>query len=367
RNLQTLDIDEEGRERFAAFQRLSPADAIIVTAVESRLVYRGIVAATLSIILISFVVTTLSIFFMVLYSRTISLPIKALAGAAAAVQQGDYLIGLKVKARDEIGALTESFIAMGRGLVNFERFTNKQIVALARKGSLSRTGENRRVTICFAMIREFEKIAKGMSPAGVVRFVNRFLARIVPCVTKTGGLVDKFLTESGLVVMAVWGLFSQGEVSPESDTPAEPDTPAEAGTQSAFNCLRSALLMRGALRKLNRKRLARGYPLVKMGCGINSGEVVAGQMGSDERMEWTVIGDAVNLASRIEGPNEVFDTDILITGDTYNLVGDRLITEEMPGLEVKGKSGTLRVFSVVNFKNHYGPTTMEEVRLSWAK
>jgi adenylate cyclase len=257
---------------------------------------------------------------------------------------------------------------MGRGLVNFERFTNKEIVALARKGLLRRAGEKRTVTVCFAMIRGFAETAEGMSPRTLVGFVNRFLARIVPCITRTGGLVDKFLTQSGLVVMAVWGLFPRdagsGEAVPEAGgTAAE----AEAGNPArfAFNCIRSVLLMRNALRSLNRRGLLRGGPQVKMGCGINSGEVVAGQMGSENRMEYTVIGDVVNVASRIEEPNDAFDTDILITENTWNLVGARLVTEEMPGLEVKGKSEPLRVFSVINIRNHYGPETMAEVRQLW--
>jgi adenylate cyclase len=170
---------------------------------------------------------------------------------------------------------------------------------------------------------------------------------VVPCITKTGGLVDKYLTQSGLVIMALWGA-------------AEGKGPAH----DAAGCIYSALMMRNALHNLNRNRRA-GKPLIKMGCGINTGEVIAGQMGSDERMEYTVIGDAVNLASRIEEPNEEFDTDILITENTWKLTDRFFITEEMPPLAVKGIGGIQQVFAVVNRRNHYGPATMEEVRQTW--
>jgi adenylate cyclase len=356
-NLQTLYTDGDGRQYFGAFQKLPGLDAIVVTGIESRLVFQGVAGTVRRVVIISLAVLALSVFFMVLFSRTISRPIKALAAAAASVEAGNYRLSLTPRSGDEIGVLTGSFIAMGRGLVNFERFTNKEIVALARKGKLGRTGEKKTVTVCFAMIRDFTGIAEGMSPKALVGFVNHFLLRMVPCVVKTGGLVDKFLTQSGLVIMAVWGLFPQAA--------AERDMPEESPSRDAFNGIRSALLMRNALRNINRKRLVRGSPLIKMGCGINSGEVVAGQMGSDERMEYTVIGDAVNLASRIEEPNDAFDTDILITEGTWNLTGEQLVTEEMPGIEVKGKEGILRTFSVVNIKNRYGPLTMEEVRQAW--
>jgi adenylate cyclase len=349
-NLQTLYTDENGIEYFGAFQRIPNADALVVTGVESRIIFGGIDSAIRRIIIISASVLVLSIFFMALYSRTISRPIKTLTLAAEAVEEGDYQPPfLTVKSRDEIGTLMDSFISMGRGLANFERFTNKSIVALARRGKLGRTGEKKTVTVCFALIRDFAETAGGMSPKTLVGFVNYFLSHIVPCVTKTGGMVDKYLTQSGVVVMALWG--AAGVSSPAKD---------------AYSCIRSVLAMRNALHRLNRKRQAKGSLVpVKMGCGINSGEVIAGQMGSDERMEYTVIGDTVNLAARIEEPNEAFDTDILITENTWGLIGKYLLAEEMPSLEVKGKSKPLRVFSVVNLRNSYGPATMKEVRQLW--
>jgi adenylate cyclase len=349
-NLQTLYTDG-GREYFGAFQRLPAVDALVITRIESSLVFEGIKRVIARIIIISVLVLALSVFIMARYSRTISRPLKALTRAADAIEEGNYTPPLQEKTHDEIGVLTESFGAMGKGLKNFERFTNKRIVALARQGKLGRTGENRTVTICFAMIRDFELISQGMNPQNLIDLVNRFLTHIVPCVTKTGGHVDKFLTQSGVVVMALWGA-AETAGSPASD---------------AFNCIRSALMMRNALRQLNMKHLATGIslPIVKMGCGINTGEVIAGQMGSDERMEYTVIGSAVNLASRIEEPNDFFDTDILITENTQVLIGRYLVTEEMPSLEVKGRDKPLRVFSVINIKNCFGPGTMKDVRKIW--
>jgi len=225
------------------------------------------------------------------------------------------------------------------------------VVALARNGKLSRTGEKRTVTVCFAMIQNFRALTHGMDPQRLVDFVNRILAGLVPCVTKTGGLVDKFLTQSGVVVMCLWGAANSSG-NPASD---------------AFNCIRSVLKMRNVIRRMNLERFSGGEPgvLIRMGCGINSGEVVVGQMGSEDRMEYTVIGDTVNLAARIEEPNEAFDTDILITENTWKLIGRYLKADEMPSLQVKGKSKPLRVFSVINIKNYHGPSTMEEVRRLW--
>jgi adenylate cyclase len=197
-----------------------------------------------------------------------------------------------------------------------------------------------------------------MDAYDIVKFVNSFLARIVPCIITCGGVVDKFLTQEGVVVMALWGA-AESAGSPERD---------------AFNCIQASLRMRSRVhtwnmerRKSNPAKMKHKYKdtLIKIGCGINTGEVIAGQMGSDERMEYTVIGDAVNIAARIEAPNDLFNTDILITENTWIRIAKRLITEEMPSLEIKGKEKPLRVFAVVNESDSDGPQTMQEVRKQW--
>ena len=168
---------------------------------------------------------------------------------------------------------------------------------------------------------------------------------MVECVEKTNGAVDKFI---GDAVMAHWG------------TAYTAGSPAE----DAFNCVKAALMMRTSLHDLNATRAKNdpGNPDIRIGCGINSGIVTAGQLGSEQRMEYTVIGDPVNLASRAEALNKPMGTDILITENTWELVGDKFITEEMPSVTVKGKEKPVRIFAVVNMKNVAGPKTMKEVR-----
>jgi adenylate cyclase len=169
---------------------------------------------------------------------------------------------------------------------------------------------------------------------------------MVDCVEKTEGVVDKFI---GDAVMAHWGTaYSAG--SPQQD---------------AFNCVKAALMMREALNAMNNERKAGdpADPIIKIGCGINTGIVTAGQLGSDMRMEYTVIGDPVNLASRIEALTKPLGVDILISEDTWLLTKDKFITEEMPSVTVKGKEKPVRIFAVVNFAGaDKGPQAIADVR-----
>ena len=336
---------------FGAFERLPGLDVAVITQIRSDLIDLRVFVEVIKISIIGVIVMILSVFVIARYSKTLTIPLRSLISGVMEIEKGNYEPDLQAKTRDEIGALTTSFISMGLGLANFERFTNKQLVALARKGELGLTGVKRKVTVCFTMIQNFTALTEGMDTKGLFIFLNQLLSSLVPCITNTGGLVDKFLTQEGLVIMSLWGA-AESKGNQQSD---------------AINCIQSVLKMRSALRQINEKRLTGGESrvLAKMSCGINSGEVVAGQMGSQERMEYTVIGDAVNLAARLQEPNEAFNTDILISEATYGLLKNDIIFEEMPSIEVKGKSEALRVFSVINFKNYFGPTTMNEVRQSW--
>jgi adenylate cyclase len=195
---------------------------------------------------------------------------------------------------------------------------------------LAAGGASKTATIFFSDIRSFTAITEKIQPEEVVDFINSYIERMVACVFLTGGTIDKFI---GDAVMAHWGAV-------ESNGSAALD--ALAG-------VKSSLLMRASLRSFNQTRGSAEKPVIKIGCGINSGSVVAGQIGADERMEYTVIGDTVSFADRTETFNKPFGTDILITENTWKLCGSQLITCEMPPVTERGKK--VRIFAVINLRD----------------
>jgi adenylate cyclase len=354
-NLQTRYTGEGGREYFGAFHKLPLANAAVVTNAEYAVIFEGVAATTRRNLYLTGAVLCIAVLFIWFFSGTISAPLKSLAAAAERIKNGEFEQDLTAKGKDEIGLLTERFVEMGRGLAErerlrdtFGRFINKTIAEQAMKGELTLGGETRRVTVFFSDIRSFTAISEKLEPVEVVEFLNDYMTRMVDCVEKTGGVVDKFI---GDAVMAVWG------------APLSAGSPAK----DAFNCVKAALMMRSALWRFNQNRGGDRKPRIRIGCGINTGDVVAGQIGSSRRMEYTVIGDAVNLASRTEALNKPLGTDILITENTYTLVGKYFITEEMPPVTVKGKEKPVRMFAVVNFRPDQqgavrGPADLADVR-----
>jgi adenylate cyclase len=352
-SMQSLYTGEDGRRYFGAFSKLSLAGAVVVTNIEYDVVFEGISATTRRNIFLTLAVLFASIVFIRIFSKSISRPLGTLTDAARQIEEGQFELALKPKTMDEIGALTVSFDRMSKALGIFGRFTNREIAVRAMRGEIRPGGLPKNATIFFSDIRSFTEMSERFTsvygaeaPDRIVFWLNEYLTRMVECVEKTGGVVDKFI---GDAVMAHWG------------TAYTTGNPAE----DAFNCIKAALMMREALVEMNSNRKSSdfGNPPIHIGCGINTGIVTAGQIGSEQRMEYTVIGDPVNLASRTEALNKPFGTDILITENTWQFTGERLVTEEMPPVRVKGKERPVRLFAVLNLKGSTnGPQTLVELR-----
>lgn len=204
-----------------------------------------------------------------------------------------------------------------------DRYVSKQVAEeILRHGdeyAASLGGERRPVTILFSDIRGFTTISEQTSPVELLGRLNEYLTAMVDVVMKHDGTLDKFI---GDAIMAVWGApTSAGEV------------------EDAWRAVQSAAGMRDRLAELR-------LPW-RIGIGLNHGEVVVGNIGSPQRMEYTVIGDAVNVASRVEGLNKDFGTDILLTESVYELVKERVEVKLIGGVAVKGREQKVNVYALV--------------------
>jgi len=338
---------------LTASAKLTAADAAVITGIKYDKVFEGIDAVTKRNIYLTICALCISIIIIWLFSRTISIPVKALTGAVRQIENGVFKPELEEGSGDEIGVLTGSFKKMCSSLSIFGSFKDREVAVKLMRGEIKPEGLQKTATIFFSDICEFAANADGFSKfygaeasEKIVQWLNSYFSGMIECVEKTNGVVDKFI---GDTLMAHWGAaYSSG--SPRKD---------------AFNGIKAALMMRKALFFFNKRRRAgsAGNPPIRIGCGINSGIVTAGQIGNDTRKEYTVIGKPVSLASRLKCLSKSFDADILISEETWMLAGDRFICEEMPPVTIEGKPKPLRTFAVINFSGEMkGPQSLADVR-----
>jgi len=212
-----------------------------------------------------------------------------------------------------------------------ERYVSKNLVkeVLENPGSYYSSLRGVRVpaTVLFSDLIGFTTLSEKADPEALVVQLNEYLSRMTSVVFSNGGTLDKFI---GDAIMAVWGNVRSFGMA-----------------QDAKNCARAALAMRRELRQLNQKWREEGRMGLGMGIGINQGEVVVGNIGSQERMDPTVIGDSVNLASRLEGLTRIYGVDILVGASAAELARDEVHLRSVARVQVKGKSKPADVFTFI--------------------
>ena len=216
-----------------------------------------------------------------------------------------------------------------------ERYVSKNLVkeVLENPGSYYSTlrGVRVPVSILFSDLVGFTTLSEKADPEALVAQLNEYLTRMTSVVFSNGGTLDKFI---GDAIMAVWGNVRSFGVA-----------------QDAKNCARAALAMRRELRQLNEKWRDEGRMGLGMGIGINQGEVIVGNIGSQERMDPTVIGDSVNLASRLEGLTRIYGVDILLGPTAAELVRDEFHLRSVARVQVKGKTKPVDAFTFIGARN----------------
>ena len=187
------------------------------------------------------------------------------------------------------------------------------------------------VTILFSDLIGFTTLSEKADPEALVTQLNEHLSRMTSVIFNNGGTLDKFI---GDAIMAVWG-----------------NVRSLGTAQDAKNAARAALAMRQELAQLNQKWRSEGRMGLGMGIGVNQGEVIVGNIGSQERMDPTVIGDAVNLASRLEGLTRVYGVDILVGASAAELVREEAYLRSVARVQVKGKTKPVDVFTFIGSRN----------------
>jgi adenylate cyclase len=244
--------------------------------------------------------------------------------------------------RDELTDLGVAFNDMAEGLRkkellqdSFGRYVSPEIAEMIFQSAAGPWLEATRheVTILFVDIRGYTHYAEHTAPAVVIEMLNQFFGLATEAIIRNGGFINKFL---GDALMAIFG------------APAlQPD--------QAYRAALAALDIQSSIQELNKKLQGEGKDPVVVGIGINRGDVVAGTVGSAARMEYTVVGDAVNVASRLTSAAK--GGDILISKAALQPAADRLRVEPLPPLQVKGKGEALEVYSLVG---KTGPERSEE-------
>jgi len=261
--------------------------------------------------------------------------VQGISDAAEQVKNGQYVDAPVLRSGDELERLTLHFNSMVRGLEErdrlrdtFGRYVTRQVAEHLLKGNLNLGGELVSVTILFSDIRSFTSISESMDPRALLDFLNEYFSGMVESVLHHRGVVDKFI---GDAIMAVFG----------APVP-EPGDP--------LNAVKAALEMRTRLEKINQSFKQRGLPEIRTGIGLHSGRVIAGNMGHSERMEYTVIGDAVNLASRLEGMTKELQCDVLLSDDLFQQVQEHVDVEPLRRIKVKGRDQDVMVYRLIGLR-----------------
>ncbi|KAF1082219.1 MAG: hypothetical protein GQF41_1859 [Candidatus Rifleibacterium amylolyticum] len=290
-------------------------------------------------IIVSFLVSLLIGYILArVMARSLIEPVHLLQQGVERVESGDYRTLLEMPGQDELVELAESFNSMTHGLDERERMTrylSKSAVKAVESGEDAYMGGKKvPATVLFSDIRSFTTISESNPAEVVVSLLNDYFAVMNAVVEEHGGDIDKFI---GDAIMALF-IAADGDSEPR---------------MQALNAVRCALNMMRALADFNADRAARGLFPIMIGVGINSGEVIAGNIGSPGRMDRTVIGDTVNVASRLEGMSKLGrHTHVIISRSTLEMVSDLVEVEQLAETSVKGKTSAVEMFEVISIKSY---------------
>jgi adenylate cyclase len=324
----------KSKDYFVSAYARTLFDLVVISEAPESVILEPAMEVQRSVYRISAIVVSIAFFIIFVFSLSLTRPIEKLVTLTQAIARGNFSVQATslVRSADEVGILATAFDGMTEGLRErdkvknlFNKFHGSSVTENLLKGDDIKLGGSRKpVAVFFSDVRGFTAFSENRTPEQVVSMLNEYFTTMVGVIYRSRGIVDKFI---GDAIMAVWG------------------APTSTG-DDAFVAVKACLEMRQALEELNKLRISRDEEPLKIGMGLHFGEAISGTVGSEDRMEYTVIGDTVNMASRIEASTKAFGTDLLISETVADKVRERFILEEAGSAEVKGKSEPLKFFKV---------------------
>ena len=292
------------------------------------------------------------------FARSLTRPVHRLLVGTRAVQSGQLDTLVPVTSRDEIGMLTGAFNGMVAELKikeqikdTFGKYIDPRIVSglLERPDLTATSGERRIMTVFFCDMMGYTSLSETLTPPFLVNVINHYLTLMSEPVRLHEGIIDKYI---GDAIMAYWG-----------PPFAHQDAQARLACLAALDQVSRLDALNAALPELI--GVKQGFPSINIRVGIATGDLVVGDIGSDVTRSYTVIGDTVNLASRLESANKQYGTRLLVSEKTARLAGEAIEFREIDAIIVIGKSEPERVFEILGRRGEIDPaTTRCEIGLS---
>ncbi len=288
----------------------------------------------IGIITISFIL--LGIIFAFIFSTFLTKQLNLLMDGVKKVAKGDFNVKVKKVSNDELGLFTDTFNQMVENIrekelikMAFSRYVSKQVAEKVFENPdafLDKLkGERRNVAVLFADIMGFTSMSEKMPPEDVVQILNTYLTSMTESVFKYEGTLDKFI---GDCIMAVFG------------APIELENPS-------LNAVKCAIDMQKNVDEINRIRREKGLLNVNVGIGVNMGIAVVGNIGSKQRLDYTVIGDTVNLAARLQSAANSMKISVIVSRSVVNNLSGQVGYEKVDTIKVKGKEEPVEIYKIV--------------------
>ena len=284
--------------------------------------------------LVTIVAFLLSVFiYIIVIEKLVVKSIKELSKGIGEISKGNLDFHVIIDRNDEIGQLADTFNSMADGLKEkemikdlFGKYVQKEVAETAIKSGIQLGGEKQEATVLFSDIRSFTSLSEQLTPGDLVALLNRYFTLMVENIAANHGVLDKYIGDALMVHFGILG---------DKKRPAD-------------RAVKAAVEMALALNGFNTDQRSREEPEVRTGIGIHTGELVAGNIGAPNRMEFTVIGDSVNLASRVEGLTKLFGAKIMITELTLEALEERkdFSIRPLAPIVVKGKSRPVQMYEV---------------------